>query len=143
MKKKPNVMAAMTPFPYSVTLNSLLSDARKLMKEHNVNHLPIIEENKIVGIIARRDIRARKEIRLQTEDKRTLKVKDAYIAAPYIVDVHEPLENILLTMADMRHSAALVVKHEKLVGIFTYIDVCRYLGNYLKEKFSSIDNNVA
>ena len=143
MKKKPNVMAAMTPFPYSVTLNTLLSDARKLMKEHDVSHLPIIDEKKIVGIIARRDIRARKEIRLHTEDKNSLQVKDAYIAEPYIVDVNEPLENILLTMAEKRNSAALVVKHGKLVGIFTYIDVCRYLGNYLKEKFSSVDNNAA
>ncbi len=143
MKKKPNLMAAMTPFPYSVTLNTLLRDARTLMKEHDVNHLPIIDQNKIVGIIARRDIRARKEIRMQTEDKSKLQVKDAYIAEPYIVDVNEPIENVLLTMAEKRHNAALVIKHGKLVGIFTYIDVCRYLGNYLKDKFSTVDDNAA
>lgn len=136
-------MAAMTPFPYSVRLETLLSDARSLMKEHGVNHLPIVNDKNIVGMIARRDIRARKEIHLITEDKSKLKVNDAYIAKPYIVDIGEPLENVLLTMAEMRHSAALVVKHEKLVGILTYIDVCRYLGNYLKEKFASTDNNAA
>lgn len=143
MKKKPNLMAAMTPFPYSVTLDTLLSDARKLMEEHNVNHLPIMDQKKIVGIIARRDIKARKEVHINTEDKSKLQVKDAYIAEPYIVDVNEPLENVLLTMAEVRHHAALVIKHGKLVGIFTYIDVCRYLGNYLKDKFSTVDNNAA
>ena len=136
-------MAAMTPFPYSVHLDTLLTDARTLMKSHNVNHLPIIEDNKIVGVISRRDIRARKEVKLSTDDKSNLRIQDAYVSKPYIVGIHEPLENVLLTMAEMRHSAALVVKHEKLVGILTYIDVCRYLGNYLKEKYSSSNNDAA
>lgn len=143
MKNKPNLMAAMTPFPYSVKLDTLLSDARKLMKEHNVSHLPIVSESKIVGMIARRDIKARKEIQLITEDKTKLQIKDAYISDPYITSMDEPLENVLLTMAEKRHSAALVIKHGKLVGILTYIDVCRYLGTYLKDKYSKPDDNEA
>ncbi|NNC67760.1 MAG: CBS domain-containing protein [Gammaproteobacteria bacterium] len=134
MKKKPNLMTAMTPFPYSVTLDTLFSDARKLMKEHSVNYLPIMDEKKLVGVIARHDIKARKKIRLVTEDKSKLQIKDAYIAKPYVVDIHEPPENVLLAMAKLRHSATLVIKQEKLVGILTYLDVCRYMGNYLKEK---------
>jgi len=134
-------MAAMTPFPYSVKLDTLLSDARQLMKEHNVNHLPIVDDNKIVGVIARRDIKVRKEIRLITEDKTKLKIKDAYISNPYIISVDEPLENVLLMMADKCLSAALVIKHGKLVGILTYIDVCRYLGKYLKDKFSKPEDD--
>ena len=35
--EKPNLMSAMTPFPYSVTLDTLFSDARKLMKEHGMH----------------------------------------------------------------------------------------------------------
>jgi len=143
MKKKPNLMSAMTPFLYSVTLDTLFSDARKLMKEHGMNHLPIMDEKKLVDVIARRDIKARKEIGLVKEDKSKLQIKDAYIAKPYIVDIHGPLENVLLAMTELRHSVTLVIKHEKLVGILTYLDVCRYMGNYLKEKFASIDNDAA
>lgn len=143
MKKKPNLMAAMTPFPYSVKLDTLLSNARQLMKEHDVHHLPIMDDNKIVGVIARRDIKARKEIRLITEDKSKLQIKDAYISDPYIISVDEPLENVLLNMAEKRHSAALVIKHDKLVGILTYIDVCRYLGKYLKDKYSKPEDDEA
>lgn len=143
MKKKPNLMAAMTPFPYSVQLDTLLSEARSMMREHSVNHLPVMDEKEIIGVITRKDIKARKEIRKNTEDKSKLQIKDAYVSMPYIVDINEPLENVLLNMAENHHSAVLIVKHNKLVGIFTYIDVCRYLGKYLKEKFSKPGDNEA
>ncbi|MCZ6566633.1 MAG: CBS domain-containing protein [Gammaproteobacteria bacterium] len=143
MKKKPNLMAAMTPFPYSVQLHTLLSDATKLMQEHEVHHLPIMEQREIVGVITKHDIKARGALLLENEDEGKLQVKDACISVPYIVDINEPLENVLLTMAKKHQNSALVTKHDKLVGIFTYIDVCRYLGLYLKEKFSTSDGNEA
>ena len=143
MKRKPNLKAAMTPFPYSVQLHTLLSDAKMLMQEHNVKHLPVMDQRKIVGVITGSDIKARRELSLNNEDEDKLQIKDAYISAAYIVDINEPLENVLLTMAEKHNDSALVTKHEKLVGIFTYIDVCRYLGLYLKERFPSPGGNEA
>jgi len=143
MDRKPNLMAVMTPFPYFVKLDTLFSDAKKLMQKHNVNHLPVMEGSKIVGVITERDIRSRKELRLKTENKQKLQIKDAYISPPYIVDIHESLEEVLLTMAEKHYNSALVTKHKKLVGIFTYIDVCRYFGRYLQLKFSPPKNDDA
>lgn len=143
MDKKPNLMAVMTPFPYSVKLDSLFSYAKNLMRKHKVNHLPVMEGNKIIGVITGRDLRSRKRLLLNDEDKSKLQIKDAYISAPYIVDIHQPLEDVLLTMANKHHNSALVTKNKKLVGIFTYIDVCRYFGEYLKNKYSPPENNNA
>jgi CBS domain-containing protein len=143
MDKKPTLMAVMTPFPYSVKLDSLFSYAKNLMQQHKVNHLPVMEGAEIIGVITSRDLRSRKKLQLNNEDKSKLRVKDAYISVPYVVDIHQPLEDVLLTMANKHHNSALVTKNKKLVGIFTYIDVCRYFGEYLKNKYSSPENNDA
>lgn len=65
MKKKPNLMTVMTPLPYSVQLGTLFLDTRKLMKENNVSHLPVMDAGTIVGVITSRNIRSRKEMRLK------------------------------------------------------------------------------
>ena len=52
-------------------------------------------------------------------------------------------KNVLLTMANKRIGATVITKHGKLVGVFTYIDACRYFGEYIKAKFPNITGNDA
>ena len=41
-----------------ITINQYSSakDAKKLMKKHNINSLPVVEQNKLIGIITSKDI---------------------------------------------------------------------------------------
>ena len=135
MKKIPTLTAAMTPFPYSVTLETSLVEARQMMVEHHIHHLPVMSGEKIFGVITQRDIDAIQNLMLDRGSNEILEVRHAYIAKPYIVDINEPLENVLLTMADKHIGAAVITKHQKLAGVFTFIDVCRFFGEYLKTKF--------
>ena len=64
-----------------------------------------------------------------------LSVRDLYITDPYIVSVDEPLDNVLLTMAERHIGSAIVTRAGKLVGMFTAVDACRTFGNYLRERF--------
>ena len=41
----------MTPFPYSVGINTLLCDAKIYMHQHEIHHLPVIDGDNIVGLI--------------------------------------------------------------------------------------------
>jgi len=41
MKRNPQVIAFMTPFPYSVDIDAPLAEARKMMREGNFRHLPV------------------------------------------------------------------------------------------------------
>ena len=135
MKKIPTLTAAMTPFPYSVTLETSLVEARQMMVEHHIHHLPVMSGEKIFGVITQRDIDAIQNLMLDRGSNEILEVRHAYIAKPYIVDINEPLENVLLTMADKQIGAAVITKHQKLAGVFTFIDACRFFGEYLKTKF--------
>lgn len=46
----------MNPFPLMVEKETTLTEALAIMKERQISHLPIISENKLVGIIAKEDL---------------------------------------------------------------------------------------
>lgn len=142
MKKIPTLKAAMTPFPYSVQLETTLTAVRKLIQDHNIHHIPVMNSGEIVGVITGRDVESR-EMMVSGDNEQSLEVLHVHMSKPYIVDINEPLENVLLTMADKHIGATVITKHGKLVGVFTYIDACRYFGKYLQAKFPKINGNDA
>lgn len=132
MRKLPTLKTAMTPFPYSVDLGASFDEASQLMGHHNVRHLPVTDNHNVVGVITDRDMTSAMHVRSKSGDAGVLNVKDLYIADPYVVSVDEPLDNVLLTMAERHIGSAIVTKAGKLVGMFTSLDVCRSFGEYLR-----------
>ena len=144
MKKIPMLTTVMTPFPYSVDLDASFDEASELMGHHNVRHLPVTRDHQVVGVITDGDMTSAMRVRSQSSDTGGLSVSDLYIADPYIVSVDEPLDNVLLTMADRHIGSAIVTKAGKLVGMFTAVDACRSFGEYLREHFPQpTDDEVA
>jgi len=143
MKKIPTLKAAMTPFPYSVQLQTTLNAVRNLMQAHNIHHIPVMNNGNIVGVITETDIDTRQKMMDGGDNEKPLEVLHVPMSKAYIVDINEPLENVLLTMANKRIGATVITKHGKLVGVFTYIDACRYFGEYIKAKFPKIDGDDA
>ena len=144
MKKIPVLKTAMTPFPYSVGLDASFDEASELMGRHNVRHLPVTREHQVVGVITDRDMKSAMHVHAQSDDSGALRVRDLYMADPYIASIDEPLDKVLLTMAERHIGSAIVTKAGKLVGIFTSVDACRIFGEYLQDRFPhSMDDNVA
>ena len=50
------VREAMTPDPVTVTENAPLEEAARLIADNDIKRLPVVRDNKLVGIIARADI---------------------------------------------------------------------------------------
>jgi acetoin utilization protein AcuB len=137
MKHKPRIKAVMTPFPYSVELDSSLQAARKLMQNHRIHHLPIPDERMLVGLLSDREIRLMAGVAgADASDTGALTVRDMNVGEPCIVDLNEPLESVLSVMADNRAHAAMVTRKGKLVGLFTVTDLCRCFRDFLREQFS-------
>ena len=144
MRKLPTLKTTMTPFPYSVDLGASFDEASQLMGHHNVRHLPVTDNHNVVGVITDRDMTSAMHVRSKSGDAGLLNVKDLYIADPYVVSVDEPLDNVLLTMAERHIGSAIVTKAGKLVGMFTSVDACRSFGEYLREHSPRpSDDNVA
>ena len=143
MKKTPMLKTAMTPFPYSIDLDASFDEASELMGHHNVRHLPVTEDRRVVGVITDRDMTSAMHVQSQANDAGSLSVRDLYMADPYIVSLDEPLENVLLTMAERHIGSAIVTRAGKLVGMFTSVDACRSFGEYLHGHFPQPGGNAA
>jgi predicted transcriptional regulator len=135
MKKPPTLKTAMTPFPYSVERDAPLEQARQLMDEHSVHHLPVTHERAVVGIISAHDMQSVVHSVAQSDEAGEFHVKDLYVSDPYVVDLNTRLDEVLLTLADRHIGSAIVMKGGKLAGMFTLVDACRCFGEYLREQF--------
>ena len=46
----------MTETPHSIGKDQPLAVAHRLMKEHDLRHLPVLEQGKLVGLVSERDV---------------------------------------------------------------------------------------
>ena len=131
MKRNPQVVAFMTPFPYSIDVDAPLKEAHTLMREHHFRHLPVTHQGAIVGVLTDRDIKLvlGPDFDYPKEDQMT--VRDAYVEKPCVVNASTPVAIVARTMAENRIGSAIVTKNDKLVGIFTVTDACRALAEVL------------
>jgi acetoin utilization protein AcuB len=128
MQHLPTLKSLMTPFPYAIDVDASLAQAHEMMTEHAIRHLPVTQEGQLVGVVTDRDIPLHTRSQLTQDD---LRVRDVYVSEPYVVDLNERLDTVLLQMATRHIGSALVVRRGRLAGIFTAIDACRGFGLYL------------
>ena len=120
----------MTPFPYSVAPDASLAEALRLMEEHGVHHLPVTRDHVVVGLISHRDI-----IAVRGDAPEDEIVSRVFASDPYVVDLNEPIENVLSTMAARHIGSTVVTRQGRLAGIFTWVDVCRCFADYIRTRF--------
>jgi acetoin utilization protein AcuB len=131
VKRNPQVIAFMTPFPYSIDVDAPLAEAHALMRRHHFWHLPVTANGAIAGILTDRDIKLVLGPDFGNPDEHALRVRDAYVERPWVVPASTPVAIVARTMADNHIGSAIVTKNDKLVGIFTVTDACRALAEML------------
>lgn len=135
MKHMPQVVAVMTPFPYSVDLGETVATAIALMKEHHFRHLPVTEEGRLRGVLSERDVRTALGRNIGFHNAEGIRVKDIFHEDAFTVEADSPVDEVVSTMAERHIGSALVTKKGKLVGVFTSTDACRVLAQVLRERF--------
>jgi acetoin utilization protein AcuB len=133
--REPLIKSVMTPFPYYVDLDDRLGQARKMMLEHRVHHLPVMHDHELKGIVTDRDIKLLLGPELGSPDPHTLTVEDAYIDDCYTVSTSTALVTVLRELAERHIGAALVTREGRLAGIFTAADACRAYADELMARY--------
>ncbi|OUR90231.1 hypothetical protein A9Q81_19750 [Gammaproteobacteria bacterium 42_54_T18] len=125
MKKLPTIMAIMSPFPHSIEGSQSLSQASLMMRENNVNHLPVTDIGQLIGVVSTEDLKIGSSAFVPTGASVDLIVKDVCSSKIYLADIYDPLEAVLRVMSEKHVDSAIVMKNDKLAGILTHSDICR------------------
>jgi CBS domain-containing protein len=131
----PQILAYMTPFPYSVDVDAPLAEAHAFLRAQHIRHLPVTERGLLAGVLTDRDIKLALGPDLGSPPEHELSVRDVYQPEPYVVDAGTPLLSVAATMAERHLGSALVTRGDALVGIFTTTDACRALARVLREQY--------
>src|SRR5262245_41555201 len=129
MRRVPRIKSVMTPFPYSIAPTATLEEARAMMLDHDIHHLPVCEAHHVVGVVSERGMRTALALR----DPATTTVADIQATEPLLVDLEAPLDQVVEQMATRKVGAAIVMRADKLAGILTTTDVCRLYAELLRE----------
>lgn len=131
-KPIPQINKFMTTSPHTIGSDQTLEQAKKIMHEFSIRHLPVLNAGKVVGIISEKDINflsSFKEIDLQKE-----KVEQAMTLDPFMVNADTLLDGICMEMAEKKIGSVLVKDNNKLVGIFTWIDALRAMNELFQTR---------
>lgn len=133
MERMPRVSDWMSAVVHTIGHDIPASKARTIMLNHDIRHLPVLKEGKLVGLISDRDIRVAECIRGPSE----LAVGDIMVPDPFVVGPDAPIDDVLDHMLAHKFGSAVIQESSgKLVGIFTTIDAVRALKELLRRQCS-------
>ena len=118
-----SIQEAMSPNPTSVEATTTAQEAAQIMKSEDIGSLPIVEGDKLVGVITDRDI----AIRVVAEGRGT-ETDVGQIASTDVVtvDPQQSIDDAARLMADHQVRRLPVVEEDgKLVGILAQADVAQ------------------
>ena len=126
---KLTVRKYMTPAPHTIGHDQPLVVAHRLMRQHGIRHLPVLEEGRLVGIVTERDLQLIETLR--DVDPAEVLVEEAMTADPYAISPNTSLEWVVAEMAQHKYGSVVVLDHTRVVGVFTTVDALRALEGLL------------
>ena len=118
------VREVMTDSPRCITPETLVSEAARLMKSEDVGSLPILDGERLTGIVTDRDIVL--QAVAEEKDPRGMPVREVASRDLVTVGQDEDLSEALKRMASHQIRRIPVVdEDDRLVGIVTQADVAR------------------
>lgn len=133
-KAIPKIQKYMTTVPICINRTDTVASAHKVMREHDIRHLPVVDGDKLVGIVTQRDLHLIET--LKDVDAEKVNVEDAMTTNPYTVHPDAELDEVVAEMAEQKYGSALVVQNHKVVGVFTTVDAMRAFSELLKSRLA-------
>ncbi len=136
----------MTEEVISVTPDTSVLKATKLMKDHNIGRLPVVDEDmQVVGIVSDRDVKLAAPSKATTLDMHELhyllselKVKEIMTKSPDYVSPDDSVEKVAMILESKNFGGMPVVENGKLVGVITDHDIFRIFINLTGARQESV-----
>ncbi|MFH1113142.1 MAG: CBS domain-containing protein [Pseudomonadota bacterium] len=114
----------MLPQQFSITSDALAVEAVMLIREHNLKMLPVVDNNRLRGVVHRRDLSEAAQCVTGSGDAcemnyfcNKLKVKDIMVRMPITINVNDSVEETLTKGRDLMMSTFPVMDGEQVVGV--------------------------
>jgi CBS domain-containing protein len=109
----------------SITPDVTVFDAVKLLAEHNIGALPVLQDGRMVGIFTERDYS--RKIVLAGKSSKVTKVAEVMSPQPVLIEVGHSIEDCMEIMTDKRVRHLPVMRGGELVGIVSIGDLVKWI----------------
>jgi predicted transcriptional regulator len=131
-----SIEAIMSTNLITVSPSATLAEARTLMHENRIHHIPVVEGGQLVGLITLTNVLAATDSFLRDDQSRIhadeIGIKDAMVNDVATVDVNASLRHAALFLEKHKIGCLPVLDGEKLIGIITDTDFVAVAINLLE-----------
>ena len=112
----------MTASPQTIASTATVREAAKLMKDEDIGSLPVVQQDRLVGVVTDRDI----AVRVVAEGlDATTPVAEVASGAPVTVESSADIDQALQLMSEHQVRRIPVVEGDRLVGVIAQADIAR------------------
>jgi CBS domain-containing protein len=122
-----SVRDAMTQNPRFVSPSESVTDAARVLTNENVGSLPVVDGDRLVGMLTDRDIVTR--VVAEERDPTSTSVKEVASGKLVTAEANADLDDAMLLMARHQVRRLPVVEDGRLVGILAQADLAEMLGD--------------
>lgn len=129
----------MTANPYTLRENDTLEDARRIMTERHIRHIPITDDNHhLLGLVTQRDVLeatdpGSKQHANSSSSSDNIKLSDIMIRNVSVVHQSESVRQAAMFLRSHKFGCLPVVSNDRLVGIITDSDFIDIAINLLEQ----------
>lgn len=133
-----SIESIMTTDLITVSPSSSLADARSLMHDHRIHHLPVVApDSTLIGLLTLTDLLAATDSKLREADSRIhaadICIQEVMVTDVITVDAHASLRQAALFIEKHEIGCLPVVSDGKLRGIITDTDFVAVAINLLEQ----------
>lgn len=128
----PTLARYMTRKPWTIAPTATMAEAHRVMREHAIRHLPVVDGDRVVGLVSMRDLHLLETLPGVLPEE--VEVESAMSPEVFVASENDELADVVDRMADSRLGSAVVMGPSGLVGIFTSIDALRALAEILRRE---------
>ena len=142
--RKTSTSDIMTRSPIVITKTDKIAYAKQIMKRRRIDHLPVLQDNRLVGMVTSKDLI---QLTLPTEriGRKSLGIDDTQdrldIAITGIADKNvltsntdDTLRSVTDLMVSQNSTYCVIMAFDEVQGIVTYRDIITLLGEKIEEE---------
>lgn len=118
------ILAQKPPAVWSISPDMIVLDAIRMMVEKNVGALPVVESDRLVGMLSERDYT--RKVVIKGKSSKDILVREIMSEALVVVTPHDTIEECMRQMTEKRVRHLPVIDGGKLAGIVSIGDLVKW-----------------